>query len=139
MALLDASREFLVRPADRVSVLSQALRRPGKDRMTALSILGSLPLADRRALRPDLVFLSSWTHGSIQFARDAILALPRAWVVEQIEAIAEPLLTGGDDDAYRRLLELYALLDRDLMLRRARRAAADADADIREAGEDHLE
>ena len=138
MALMDASREFMIGPVDRVGVLGRALRRPGKERMIALGIVGSLPVAERQALLPDLVFLASWTHGSLQTAREAITALPRGWVLDQIEGVAEPLLERGDDDTYRRLLELYELLDRGLMLRLARRAATSDDADIREAGEDHL-
>jgi hypothetical protein len=64
--------------------------------------------------------------------------LPRDWLVAHIERYAESLLGYEDYEEYRRLLELYSLIDRDPTLRLARRAAAHDDADIKEAGEDFL-
>ena len=51
----------------------------------------------------------------------------------------EPYLCTGSYDEYRRFLELYRALDRELAWKLARRAAAHGDEDIREAGEDFLE
>ena len=84
------------------------------------------------------MFLASFGHGSIEAVRDLILSLPRDWVINDIEREAEPLLQKGDYDEHRRFLELYELLDADMTQRLARRAAANPDPDIREAGEDHL-
>jgi len=63
---------------------------------------------------------------------------PHDWLLENIEQYAAPLLAYDDDEEYRRLLELYSLIDRDLTLKLARRAAEHADSDIREADEDFL-
>jgi hypothetical protein len=64
--------------------------------------------------------------------------MPRDWVLDRIEGVVEPLLTGATDDEHRRFLELFEILDHELTLRFARRAAAHPDRDIREAGEEYL-
>jgi len=55
-----------------------------------------------------------------------------------IPSIAEPILSSGTDDEYRRILELYEKIDGALTEQLARRAAANADPDIQEAGIDFL-
>jgi hypothetical protein len=132
-----AFREFFAEGVERVGVLREALR--GGDRDTALYAARYLTAPERMQLFPEWVFLASWAHGAIQVPRDMILSLPRDWVRARIEQEAEPWLQGGSDDEYRRFLELYELFDRDLALALARRAAAHADPDIREAGEEFLD
>lgn len=87
---------------------------------------------------PELVKFASFSHGSIQTVRDAILLIPKEEILARIEQIAEPILITGDYDEYRRLLELYILLDKELTRKLALRAANDPDPDIKEAGEDFL-
>jgi hypothetical protein len=127
---------FLAGEVDRVALLRRELR--GSERTTALAIAAWLPSDELRLLLPELVYLASFSHGGTSPARELILSLPRDLVLRQIEALTEPLLRDGTYDEYRRFLELYQLLDRDLMLSLARRAAAHEDPDIREAGEDFL-
>lgn len=134
-----AFREFLADGVDRIPLLRQALRAGGIEKMTALDVVPYLTISERLQLYGDLVFLASFAHGTIQAVRHLILSLPREWVLQTLEQQAEPLLRDGTYDEYRRFLELYELLDRELTLRLARRAAAHADPDIREAGEDFLE
>ena len=136
LAFSRAFREFFAEGVDRVGVLREALR--GRERGTGLYIAPYLTPTERRQLFPEWVFLASWAHGAVQVARDMIVSLPRDWVLANIEGEAEPLLREGTYDEYRRFLELYELLDRSLTLRLAHRAAAHADPDIREAGEDFL-
>ena len=133
------SGEFLGGDVDRVAVLREVLRNPGPGRMAAFRLLNSVRPSERQELFGELMLLASFAHGAIQVVRDAILSLPRDWVLEHIEEQAESLLRDGTYDEYRRMLELYYALDRDLTRRLARRAAARADEDIREAGEDFLE
>lgn len=83
--------------------------------------------------------MASVGHADVQLARDVILTLPLPWVLERVEAAAEPLLREGAGEEYRRLLELYRLLDRGLMTRLATRSAQHTDADAREAGADFLD
>lgn len=135
-AFSEASREFLTGSFDRVVVIRNALG--GHDKHTAIYVLRSLKPSELQELFDILVFHASYSHGAIGSIRDAILSLPRDWVLARIEEVAEPLLANGTYDEYRRLLELYALLDPTLTRRLAERAVQDPDPDIREAGEDFL-
>ena len=132
-----ARQIFLSEGVDRVALLREALR--GRDRLTALQVAEDLNTAERLALFDELIFLVSFSHGALPRVRNLILSLPRDWVLANIEEKAEPLLRDGSYDEYRRFLELYVLLDHDLALKLAQRAAVCADEDIREAGEDFLE
>jgi hypothetical protein len=135
-SFLAASADFFRVGVDRVELLRHALR--SSERTTALALARYLSLEDRQNLFAEWVFLASFAHGSVQVARDMILSLPRDFVLANVEQVAEPLLADGTYDEYRRLLELYDLLDGSLMRKLARRAAAHPDPDIREAGEDFL-
>ena len=132
-----ASREFLSPRTDRVALVRQALRTD--DRATAVFMAPHLPISEIQQLLDVWVALASHLNGFTQTARDLILRLPRDWVLERIEAVAEPLLETGTDEEYRRLLELYRLLDSELTLRLARRAAASPDRHVREVGEEFLQ
>ena len=63
-------------------------------------------------------------------------SFPKMWLLENIEKSAEPLLQDGTDEEYRRLLELYIDIDRELTQRLARRALQHDEPDIHEVGED---
>jgi hypothetical protein len=71
--------------------------------------------------------------------REAILSLPKTWLLANIEKSAEGLLADGTDEEYRRLLELYIKIDDRLTEKLVKRALQHEDADIREAGEDFQE
>jgi hypothetical protein len=131
-----ATTEFLTGNVDRVAVLRVALR--GYDKNTAIYMLKSLRQSELQEIFTDLVFHASYAHGAIEAVRDAILSLPRNWVVSRIEEVAEPLIADGTYDEYRRLLELYTLLDPELTQRLAEQAVRHADPDIQEAGNDFL-
>lgn len=129
-------QEFSAPSVDRVGILKLSLR--GSDRHVAIHLLPYLAVDELKQLLDELVFLASFSHGAIQFIRDQILRLPREWVVERIEATADPLLVDGTYDEYRRLLELYDVLDPTLTRRLAIRAIHHSDPDIQEAGQDFL-
>jgi hypothetical protein len=135
LAFTAARMDFLARSIDRMEVIREALHDPAQ-RGTGLRVLPYLKVEERQELFKDLVELASVGHSDIALCREAILSLPREWVVANIERFAEPLLQAGDYEEYRRLLELYNELDSDLTSRLATRAAQSEDADIREAGED---
>ena len=137
-AWMAASKTFFAEGVDRVALVRKALRS-GSDRFAALHVLRSLATEERQDLFDDLVEWASTGHGSVLIFREAIASLPRDWVLSRIERTAEPLLRDGTYDEYRRLLELFIKLDRDLALRLARRAAVNPDEDIREAGLDFLD
>ena len=100
----------------------------------------SLPLDLGLAiLRESVEMACQATHvGRIMIGRHCTVALPRGWVLEHIEAVAEPLIQLNTDWEFRRLLELFDLLDQDLLRRLALRAGEHTDPEIREAGVDFL-
>jgi hypothetical protein len=143
-AIRESLRAFLVEPSvDRVALIRNALAKPGSERAAAVRVLPYLSMAERKDLFPDLVWLASWAHGQIQAARDAILQLPKDWVLARIEEVAEPILAGASEtnqyEEYRRLLELFSQIgDAPLIRRLAERACSHQDEDVREAGEEAL-
>ena len=139
-----SQRAFLNQCAvTRIDSIRRGLDAAGAQRLTALRLIPLLPLSDRQELFPDLVRFASWAHGLIQRFRDLVLALPRDWVIANIERAAEPLLENSSEtyqfEEYRRLLELYTQLgDCGLIERLANRAISHSDEDVREAGQDSL-
>lgn len=122
------------------SALHGGLRTPGwNDGATALYVAQWLGAGELERIFDELVALASASHGSMGYVRDLILTLRRDWILARVEAAAEPYLREGAEDEYRRFLELYDLLDRDLTLKLARRAVEHQDPDIREAGQEYLE
>lgn len=135
---LAASAAFFAEGTDRVSLVREALHL-GRDKLTACHVLRQMKPRELEALFDVLVEWASTGHAMVHVFREAIVSLPRDWVLERIEGAAEPYLRTGTYDEYRRFLELYRELDDKLALKLARRAAAHPDEDIREAGEDFLE
>ena len=79
---------------------------------------------------------------NITLGRTALLALPRAWLLRNIEHYAEPLLHLEDEWEYRRLAELYEQLDDDLIRRLVVRGLATPSEAIQEVArelQDQLE
>lgn len=131
-----ALQDFLATDVDRVGLIKSQLN--GKDRQIAIFLLSYLSEDEIFQLFNDLIYLSSFSHGSIQNIRKIIKSLPRDWVLANIEKSAEPILLKGDYDEYRRLMELYIELDYPLTFRLAKRAVYSEDQDIKEAGEDFV-
>jgi len=127
--------DFLNNCSDRVSAIKKALHAVG-ERATALRLIEYLKIEERQSLLNDLVDLASVAHSDIELGRRAILSLPKTWLLENIEKSAELLLKDGTDEEYRRLLELYIQIDRELTERLAKRALKHENPDIREAGAD---
>ena len=132
-----ALQAFLRGDVNRVLLMRQEL--VGKDNATAYYFLPYLHQDEVIQLFDMLVPLASTGHSNIKQVRDAILSLPHDWVLHNIEPLAEPLLADGTDDEYRRFLELYSELDKDLALKLAQRAVEHTDPHIKEAGEDFIE
>jgi hypothetical protein len=137
-AFISARGAFIAQAQDRVGVIVEGLKsRPQRE--IALGVLALMMRSEKHAVLDSLVRLSSVGHREITFCREAILSMPRKWVVANIEESAEPLLQGGNHEEYRRLLELFIELDRELTRKLALRALQSKDADIREAGMDFIE
>ena len=73
---------------------------------------------------------------SIMEGREAVLLLPRKWVLTNIERVANETLDLSDYWEYRRLLELYSLLDPALVERLVIEGLKSDDPDVLEAAED---
>ena len=132
----NAVQHFLNSDISRVKIMKQALRGP--NRTTAIYLLPNIKVEELQSLFSELILLSSFSHGGIIVVRETVLRLPRQWVLDHIEEASEIYLSEGGFEEYRRFLELFILLDRDLTVRLARRASQSSDYDIREAGEDYL-
>ena len=132
-------REFLLKCIKRTLAVKNALNNPS-NRGTALRLLLYLGVEEIIPFFDELVDLASVGHSDIGLVREVILLLPREFLVANIEKSAEPVLRDAmkhkdSYEEYRRLLELYMEIDRDLTKRLAERALASDDEDIREAGQ----
>jgi len=76
---------------------------------------------------------------NISLGRMALLALPRQWVLGTIERTAEALLDWEDDWEYRRLLELYQLLDQTLVHHLVARGLTNSNRAVRETAQEWAE
>lgn len=135
IAYIQARQDFLKNCTDRIGLIKKALHNP-TERGTALRLIEYLNLEERQSLFDDLVDLASVSNSDIELCRKAILSLPKMWVLANLEKSAEPLLQDGTDEEYRRLLELYIDIDREVTQRLALRALQHDDPDIHEVGED---
>jgi hypothetical protein len=138
LAYIQSRQEFLSGCTDRVAAIQKGLQNPG-ERGTALRLFFYLSLPERQILLDELVELASVGHSDIELCREAILSLPKTWLLANIEKSAEGLLADGTDEEYRRLLELYIKIDDRLTEKLVKRALQHEDADVREAGEDFQE
>ncbi len=76
---------------------------------------------------------------NIMLGRNALAAIPHDWLLEQVEIAAEPLVRLDQEYEYRRLLELYELLDAQLLGRLVERGLRSGNTEVREAAEDFLD
>lgn len=128
--------EFFKPHVPRIGLIREAARYGNTN--TVLYIGSILAEAERMELFPEWVYYAATGDRQVVAARAIIASLPRAWVLDRIEGVAETFLTDGTYWEYGRLLELYRELDPTLTQRLANRAIQHSDADIREAGEDFL-
>lgn len=76
---------------------------------------------------------------NISKARDIILELPREWVLGNIHHIATEILNLSDEWEYRRLLELYQMLDTELLTKLITIGLKSNNPEIKEAAYDFIE
>ncbi|PKO12769.1 MAG: hypothetical protein CVU39_22645 [Chloroflexi bacterium HGW-Chloroflexi-10] len=107
------------------------------DCRVAFSFLRDLTKSELIQIFEVLIYYASYTHGLTKFFRDLIVDLPRDWVVENIEKYTHPLLK--NEDAYRRVLELYYFLDSALTFKLAKLALINENPGIKEVGNDFVD
>jgi hypothetical protein len=142
--LIDADRAFSDALANFVRGWSEDSQRILKSGlrshiMVALAIIRALPVEESIQLLPDLLYYARSVHGHLEDVRQTILSIPKDRLIREIELAAKPLLSTGDDEDYRRFLELYLRIDSQLALRLARAAASASDLHIREIGEEFVQ
>jgi len=109
-------KHLLGRPYLLVELIRVALMDP-PHRSPALKVLLILTGEEQQQLFRELLWLASFEHDHRLVCQGQILALPRAWVLGQIEAQAQVFLVPPTYEAYRSLLELYLQLDHALTRR----------------------
>lgn len=112
----------------------RAALRSHEENLLGLSVVRHLSEEERKQCLPELVALASGQHSPFDEARRVILSLPHEWTLAHIERAVEPHLVSGDDEEYSRFLELYSLLDPDLLSGLAQRAMRHPDPEIQAAG-----
>jgi hypothetical protein len=122
---LAASHEFFTRGVDRVALMRSELQGANAD--VAIVMAPKLAVEERKALMGELVYLAVNVQGLIAHVREAIWTLPKEWLVSNIERFSESFVLQRTEWEYRRLLELYEGIDKDLTLRLAREAALSSD------------
>lgn len=92
---------------------------------------------EKKAVFSELVDLASSGHSDIGLCRTVIKSLPRDWVLQHVQCyVNEVLLRSENEEAYRRLAELYCELDECLLESLVSRARSSPDAGIREVAND---
>ncbi len=119
----------------RIEMVRTALRTPD-DQLLGITIVWDLSEEERKQCLPELVALAGSQHSPFDQARRLILSLPHRWTIEHVESEVERHLTDGDEDDYRRFLELYSLLDPNLVSRLSQRAIQQPNTAIQEVGEE---
>lgn len=120
-----------------VELIRRGFAKPG-ERVASFKAAGDLTLEQQQELLPELVAMASWGHGLLNEARTLILKLPRDYVLANVEQAAEPILVKGEEEEYRKFLELYTELDKELTVKLAKRAAGHDDEEICEVGREYL-
>jgi hypothetical protein len=132
-----AEYELLSQDINRVAIFKQALH--SQELHAALHLINSLKPEELQELLPDLIYLASFRDGGILTIREAILKIPKEYLMLNIENFVEPYLTDGTYGNYRRFLELFILIDPGLTEKLAKRAILNEDFDIYEAGVEFLQ
>lgn len=113
----------------------------GTDLLEDLSLILSLPENKSNEIIEYFLELACQSQGAsnINNGRYCLQNLPKEWLLKRIENLSEPLLKLDDEWEFRRLLELYESLDKDLVFRLSIRAKNHFDPVIKELGREFLE
>ena len=111
------------------------------DLLTHPDIILELELSKQQEILSEFLVLACQCshHRNIQLGRDGVWALPRKWVLDNIEKLAEPMLQKHDEYEYRRLLEVYWHLDKTLARKFANYCLENPDIEIRSLGEECID
>jgi len=129
---------FMQRAREPYGQIRKRLRGSVPDIFTALGVLKIGDDVLRENFFDEILYrCKSLRFG--RFARSIVLSMPRSWVIANVEAAADKLLATADHLDFKLFLMLYEILDSQLALRLAKRAAMHDDFDIKETGVDFLQ
>lgn len=137
-AFYRARQVFMRRCRQKGATLREAISKPSQ-RGTALRVALILEPEDLKPLFEVLIEQAGCGHADIGLVRSVILKIPHEWLLNRIEAVVDARLDETSEEDFRRYLELYLSIDRDLTVRLAERARGSADPEISEAGSEFLE
>jgi hypothetical protein len=118
-------------------VLREALCEP-RQRRYALEMISLLQPEMQRGFLSDLVELASFSGRDIFRAREIILSFPKTWLIANLNSAVAPILLHAGDEEYRRIIELYLLIDPMLAQNLAQAAATHENEEVRAVGRDFL-
>lgn len=130
------ARMQLWRSPSLVELIRKGMNNPD-ERATAVDIAAMLPDLSKKEVLPDLLALTSYSHGLTAACMEIVMSLPKEWLLSVIEHYAEPILQNGTSEEYQALLQLYARIDKELAMRLAKRALYHPDSDVRSIGEEY--
>jgi hypothetical protein len=131
----DARMALIGHVQDLPNIINKALPVPSQ-RGSALRILEILPEERSRQHLQQLVDLASIGHSDIELCRSVILRIDREWLVENIDSHVSRILDESGEEEFRRIAELYKLLDSRLLKIHLERCANHMDAEIKEIASD---
>lgn len=109
------------------------------DMPLALVIVEKLSTDETKRLFPVLVQLATRTVPHTGTARDIVTALPRDWVLQNVEQVTMPMLERGDPEECRRVLELYSALDNTLLLAACKRLVSSGLPDLQTLAKEFMD
>lgn len=137
LAYMEALRQFWMAKEERIPSIKRGLQQG--DWATAMHLLSFLSSEEQTLLFDELMKLAIYSQGYGQAAREAIAAMPKAWVRTRIDLAIDPYLHSGEYDVYQGVLELLLALDYEGATKVANMAVQHTNPDIQEVGRDFLE
>jgi hypothetical protein len=131
----EARMRLLTNASDLDGIIRAALNSPA-ERGPALRILNILPEQQIRRHLAQLAQLASVGHSDIELVRSVISRIDRDWLTQNIDGYVTPLLKTGNEEEFRRIAELYKLLDQELLKAHLARCAVHANEEVREIASD---
>jgi hypothetical protein len=116
-----------------IGVIKKALHIP-YERKSALRLIEYLTDKDYPHILDDLIEVASVGHSDIELCRKVILALPQKWLLSNIEESLYKALSNGEEEEYRRLMELCILLSNSLLEKLINKALLHPDDNVKEVG-----
>ena len=125
---------------NQTNILRQALNNPtvpGERYVVLVLLLLGRDNEVTKSVFDLLVDQASVGHSDIDICRLVIKSLPRKWVVDNIESVANKILSGAEtEEEYQRFAELYEELDEELLKRLVDQMRCSSDPNLLDIADD---